>query len=68
MPRPFAMRVFVLVPSPSRRVLQVAFDHWECMGDPFVEGSIDSALVRAIRIRKGLPPDVPPVSNYIDKL
>ncbi|XP_006454257.1 hypothetical protein AGABI2DRAFT_189532 [Agaricus bisporus var. bisporus H97] len=48
---------------------QSVFDHWEQMnGDPLEKGSKMEELVKSIRVRKGLKPDVPPLDTYYDKL
>ncbi|KAI9570380.1 P-loop containing nucleoside triphosphate hydrolase protein [Boletus coccyginus] len=45
------------------------FDHWEIMnGSPLDKGSKIEELVRNIRTRKGLKPDIPPLDYYYDKL
>jgi elongation factor 2 len=48
---------------------QSVFDHWEVMsGTPIEKGSKLEELVRGIRTRKGLKPDIPPLDTYYDKL
>ncbi|KAL5494729.1 EFT2_2 [Sanghuangporus weigelae] len=48
---------------------QSVFDHWEVMsGTPIEKGSKLEELVRNIRIRKGLKPEIPPLDTYYDKL
>ncbi|KAI6031540.1 P-loop containing nucleoside triphosphate hydrolase protein [Pisolithus microcarpus] len=48
---------------------QSVFDHWELMnGSPLDKGSKLEELVRGIRTRKGLKPDIPPLDYYYDKL
>ncbi|KAI0825004.1 eukaryotic translation elongation factor 2 [Trametes gibbosa] len=48
---------------------QCVFDHWELMnGSPLEKGSKLEELVRSIRIRKGLKPDIPALDTYYDKL
>ncbi|THH10211.1 hypothetical protein EW146_g8442 [Bondarzewia mesenterica] len=48
---------------------QSVFDHWELMnGSPLEKGSKLEELVRGIRIRKGLKPDIPSLDTYYDKL
>lgn len=48
---------------------QNVFDHWEVMnGSPLDKGSKIEELVKNIRIRKGLKPDIPPLDTYYDKL
>ncbi|OAX44468.1 EF-G C-terminal domain-like protein [Rhizopogon vinicolor AM-OR11-026] len=48
---------------------QSVFDHWEPMkGSPLEKGSKIEELVRGIRVRKGLKPDIPTLDYYYDKL
>lgn len=48
---------------------QCVFDHWEVMnGSPLEKGSKLEELVRSIRVRKGLKPEIPALDNYYDKL
>ncbi|KAF9785762.1 eukaryotic translation elongation factor 2 [Thelephora terrestris] len=48
---------------------QNVFDHWEVMnGSPLDKGSKLEELVKNIRIRKGLKPEIPPLDTYYDKL
>mmetsp|Transcript_17611 Transcript_17611/g.20381 ORF Transcript_17611/g.20381 Transcript_17611/m.20381 type:complete len:866 (+) Transcript_17611:111-2708(+) len=48
---------------------QCSFDHWEPMsGDPYTEGNKCNETVLAVRKRKGLKVELPPVSQYLDKL
>ncbi|KAH7923919.1 P-loop containing nucleoside triphosphate hydrolase protein [Leucogyrophana mollusca] len=48
---------------------QSVFDHWEIMnGTPLDKGSKLEELVKGIRTRKGLKPDIPPLDHYYDKL
>jgi len=48
---------------------QSVFDHWEIMsGSPLEKGSKLEELVKGIRTRKGLKPDIPPLDTYYDKL
>jgi elongation factor 2 len=48
---------------------QSVFDHWEIMnGSPIDKGSKLEEVVRAIRVRKGLKPDIPSLDTYYDKL
>jgi len=48
---------------------QSVFDHWEIMnGSPLDKGSKIEEMVKAIRTRKGLKPDIPPLDTYYDKL
>ncbi|KAG1889494.1 P-loop containing nucleoside triphosphate hydrolase protein [Suillus subluteus] len=48
---------------------QSVFDHWELMnGSPLDKGSKIEELVRGIRVRKGLKPEIPALDHYYDKL
>jgi len=48
---------------------QCSFDHWEPMsGDPYVPGNKTNETILAVRKRKGLKEEVPPISQYLDKL
>lgn len=48
---------------------QCVFDHWqEYPGNPLEPKSLANTTVLAIRTRKGLKPDIPPLDNYMDKL
>eukprot|EP00923_Selenidium_pygospionis_P027817 GHVN01050323.1.p1 GENE.GHVN01050323.1~~GHVN01050323.1.p1 ORF type:complete len:834 (+),score=120.27 GHVN01050323.1:2572-5073(+) len=48
---------------------QCVFDHWATMaGDPLEVGSKTEEIVKAIRKRKGLKDDIPPLDNYMDKM
>jgi elongation factor 2 len=48
---------------------QCAFSHWQIMeGDPFKEGSFPNQVVKEVRARKGLPPQLPKWEDMIDKL
>jgi elongation factor 2 len=48
---------------------QSVFDHWESMsGSPLEKGSKVEEVVRGIRVRKGLKPDIPALDTYYDKL
>jgi elongation factor 2 len=53
----------------GRAFPQCVFDHWEIFsGDPFEETSKAGVLTATIRKRKGLPPGIPLLENFIDKL
>jgi len=48
---------------------QMVFDHWESMsGSPLEKGGKIEEVVRGIRVRKGLKPDIPSLDSYYDKL
>jgi len=53
----------------GRAFPQCVFDHWEEFADdPMKPDSRAGALVAAIRKRKGLKDEIPPLENFIDKL
>ncbi|KZP21419.1 ribosomal protein S5 domain 2-like protein [Athelia psychrophila] len=53
----------------GQAVTQMVFDHWNTMpGSPLERGSELEALVRSIRVRKGLKPDIPHLDTYYDEL
>jgi len=48
---------------------QCVFDHWQLLqGDPLEVGSKANFIVNSIRKRKGLPPEIPPLDRFLDKL
>ena len=48
---------------------QCVMDHWQVMpGDPLDPTSKSGAIVREIRLRKGLTENIPPLENFLDKL
>jgi elongation factor 2 len=48
---------------------QCVFDHWQLLGgDPADATSKAGQICAAIRKRKGLPPGIPALDNYLDKL
>ncbi|GJE89236.1 eukaryotic translation elongation factor 2 [Phanerochaete sordida] len=48
---------------------QMVFDHWELMnGSPLEKDSKLEAVVKAIRTRKGMSPEIPPLDHFHDKL
>lgn len=48
---------------------QSVFDHWDVMaGSPLDKGAKLEEIVRAIRTRKGLKPEIPSLDTYYDKL
>ncbi|KAF2668874.1 elongation factor 2 [Microthyrium microscopicum] len=48
---------------------QSVFDHWQILpGDPTDKATKSGQVVEAMRIKKGLKPDVPDYTNYYDKL
>lgn len=48
---------------------QCVFDHWQVVpGDPLDASTKANEIVRAIRKRKSLREDIPPLDEYIDKL
>ena len=48
---------------------QCVFDHWQLMnGSPLEKPSKVNDIVRAVRKRKGLAEDIPPLDRFLDKL
>jgi len=48
---------------------QCVFDHWqELGGNPLEPGNKCSDTVLAVRTRKGIPPDIPPLDRFLDRL
>jgi len=48
---------------------QCVFDHWKTFpGDPLKVGDVANKVVLAIRKRKGLEPEIPPLDRFLDKL
>lgn len=53
----------------GRALPQFSFSHWETiLSDPFEEGSMANEIVKKIRRRKGLSPEVPLPESFLDKL
>jgi len=65
----FGFTSFIREKTSGQAFPQMVFDHWEIMsGDPLDPTSKVGQIVRATRKRKGLPEEVPPLSDFIDKL
>lgn len=48
---------------------QLVFDHWENVdGNPFDDHSPLALSIRAVRVRKGLPPEIPPLDRFHSRL
>ena len=49
---------------------QCVFSHWQAFtgGDPLTEGTKTNEMVKSIRNRKGLAPEVPTPDRFLDKL
>ena len=49
---------------------QCVFSHWQAFngGDPLQEGTKGNEMVKSIRNRKGLAPEVPTADRFLDKL
>jgi elongation factor 2 len=48
---------------------QCVFDHWQLLGGDPADGTSKAAQIcQGIRKRKGLPPAIPPLDNFFDKL
>jgi elongation factor 2 len=53
----------------GRAFPQCVFDHWdELNADPLDPASRAGVLAQAIRLRKGLPADIPQLANFLDRL
>lgn len=49
---------------------QCVFSHWALFngGDPLAAGSKANEIIKGIRTRKGLEPEIPPLDRFLDKL
>ena len=48
---------------------QCVFDHWQQFpGDPLEVGTLANKQTLAVRQRKGLKPEIPPLDTFMDKL
>ncbi|KAJ1881622.1 translation elongation factor 2, partial [Kickxella alabastrina] len=47
---------------------QSIFDHWQIMSGVITEPGKVNDVVRALRKRKGLVEELPPLDRYLDKL
>jgi len=48
---------------------QCVFDHWQILpSDPLVATTPAGKVVAATRKRKGIPPEIPPLDRFLDKL
>ena len=53
----------------GRAFPQCSFSHWQLVtDDPLLQGSRAAAIVREARARKHMPPSIPPLDTYLDKL
>ncbi|TDL19674.1 P-loop containing nucleoside triphosphate hydrolase protein [Rickenella mellea] len=65
----FGFNADLLSNTQGQALPQSVFDHWEVMdGSPLDKNSKLGELVKNIRTRKGLKPEVPPLETYYDKL
>ncbi|TDL19669.1 P-loop containing nucleoside triphosphate hydrolase protein [Rickenella mellea] len=65
----FGFNADLLANTQGQALPQSVFDHWKVMnGSPLDKNSKLGELVKNIRTRKGLKPDVPPLETYYDKL
>ncbi|RKP07637.1 eukaryotic translation elongation factor 2 [Thamnocephalis sphaerospora] len=65
----FGFTAFLRSQTGGQAFPQSVFDHWQLMpGTPLEPGNKVYDIVREVRIRKGLAPDVPPLDRYYDKL
>jgi len=47
----------------------MSFSHWDIVpGNPFDPNTLAGKYVKEVRKRKGLPENIPPLENYLDKL
>lgn len=65
----FGFNGFIREQTSGQAFPQMVFDHWEIMnGDPLDPTTKVGQIVRATRKRKGLPDEIPALSDLIDKL
>jgi len=66
----FGFNDFLRASTGGKAFPQMIFSHWEVMsgGDPLDGTSKLGQVVEAIRTRKGIKPEVPPLDRYLDKL
>lgn len=65
----FGFTAFLRSATSGQAFPQCVFDHWENVkSDPYEENSKAEEIVKTIRKRKGLKPEIPASTYYIDKL
>jgi elongation factor 2 len=65
----FGFTAYLRSQTAGKAFPQCVFDHWDTLdSDPLQEGSKSNAVVLAIRARKGLSPEIPPLDRFLDKL
>jgi elongation factor 2 len=66
----FGFNDFLRASTGGKAFPQMIFSHWETMtgGDPLDPTSKLGQVVEAIRVRKGIKPEIPPLDRYLDKL
>jgi len=65
----FGLTEALRLATAGRAFPQCVFDHWEILNsDPLEAGSRAETLSQQIRLRKGLPADIPHLDNFMDKL
>jgi elongation factor 2 len=53
----------------GRAFPSMAVDHWQVIDDdPFEEGSLSNRIVKMVRARKGLPPEIPTLEQLNERL
>ena len=66
----FGFNDFLRASTGGKAFPQMIFSHWEVMsgGDPLDPDTKLGGVVEAIRVRKGIKAEVPPLDRYLDKL
>ncbi|PVF98759.1 P-loop containing nucleoside triphosphate hydrolase protein [Serendipita vermifera] len=64
----FGFTANLVTQTDHKATCHYAFDHWELLpGSALDRGSRVEEIVKSIRIRKGLKPEIPPLDTYRDK-
>jgi elongation factor 2 len=65
----FGFSAELLAETSGRAFPQCSFSHWQLVNDdPLSAGSRAATIVRESRQRKHMPPAIPPLDTYLDKL
>jgi len=65
----FGFASFLSEQTSGNAFITLSFDHWQIVpGCPHDSSSLAGKVVAAVRKRKGLSPNIPPLENYLDKL
>jgi len=65
----FGFSSFLREKTSGQASAQLSFDHWRIVdGDPFDKDSFAGKMVCETRKRKGLCEEIPPITNFLDKL